>query len=96
MAAAAPVVVVGSANMDLFCYMARFPKPHETIHGRHAAACCGGKGSNQCVMAARMGAPTSMVAKLGRDGFGAAIRAAWEADGVDIRWVLIKKSVCVG
>lgn len=83
------VVVVGSANYDLFCYMERFPKPHETIHGRRAAACCGGKGSNQCVMAARMGAPTAMVARLGRDAFGATIRAAWEADGVDTTCVIV-------
>ncbi len=79
------VVVVGSSNMDLFAYMPRYPRPGETLHGHRAAACCGGKGSNQCVMSARMGAQTSMVARVGRDAFGATIRAAWEADGVDIR-----------
>lgn len=86
-AAGGGVVVVGSANYDLFCYMPRFPKPHETIHGHRAAACCGGKGSNQATMSARMGAPTTMVGRLGRDAFGATIRAAWEADGVDMMYV---------
>jgi ribokinase len=79
------VVVVGSANFDLFAYMPRFPKPGETLHGHRATACCGGKGSNQCVMSARMGAPTAIVARLGQDAFGATIRKAWEAEGIDIR-----------
>lgn len=80
-------MVVGSANYDLFAYMARFPTPGETVHGHTASACCGGKGSNQCMMSARLGAPTAMVACVGRDSFGAAIRAAWDAEQVDTSYV---------
>lgn len=82
------VVVVGSANVDLFAYMARFPLPGETVHGHRASICCGGKGSNQCVMSARLGAATAMVARLGKDSFGETVRAAWEADKVDTSYVL--------
>ncbi|PIK54263.1 putative ribokinase-like [Apostichopus japonicus] len=52
------------------CYVPQFPKPGETIHGHKFVTSFGGKGANQSVMAARLGAKVSMVAKVGDDTFG--------------------------
>ncbi|XP_038074729.1 ribokinase-like [Patiria miniata] len=64
------VVVVGSCNTDLISYVNRLPRPGETIHGSKFSVGFGGKGANQCVMAAKMGAKTVMIAKVGDDTFG--------------------------
>ncbi len=53
-----------------FSYVPQLPKPGETIHGSKFTTGFGGKGANQCVMAAKMGAKTAMVAKVGDDTFG--------------------------
>ncbi|XP_054101090.2 ribokinase isoform X1 [Callithrix jacchus] len=66
----AAVVVVGSCMTDLVSLTPRLPKPGETIHGHKFFIGFGGKGANQCVQAARLGAKTSMVCKVGRDSFG--------------------------
>ncbi|XP_066863986.1 ribokinase isoform X3 [Kogia breviceps] len=68
--AAAAVVVVGSCMTDLVSLTSRLPKPGETIHGHKFFIGFGGKGANQCVQAARLGAKTSMVCKVGEDSFG--------------------------
>ncbi|XP_072165951.1 ribokinase-like [Diadema setosum] len=64
------VLVVGSCNTDLISYVSRFPRAGETIHGHRFSTGFGGKGANQCVMAARLGARTAMVGKVGDDSFG--------------------------
>lgn len=64
------VVVVGSCMTDLVSYTPRQPKPGETIHGSRFMMGFGGKGANQCVMAAKLGARAAMVAKLGKDTYG--------------------------
>ncbi|XP_007470922.1 PREDICTED: ribokinase isoform X1 [Lipotes vexillifer] len=69
-AAAAAVVVVGSCMTDLVSLTSRLPKTGETIHGHKFFIGFGGKGANQCVQAARLGAKTSMVCKVGKDSFG--------------------------
>jgi len=61
------VVVVGSCMKDLQCLTPRLPKPGETIKGHQFLEGYGGKGANQCFAAARLGAKTAMVAKLGND-----------------------------
>ena len=53
-----------------YSYVSRLPKPGETIAGRSFSQGFGGKGANQCIMAARLGSSTAMVAKLGNDSFG--------------------------
>ncbi|XP_015767876.1 PREDICTED: ribokinase-like [Acropora digitifera] len=58
------VVVVGSCMTDLVSYVPRLPKAGETIHGTKFSMGFGGKGANQCIMAARLGAKTAMVAKV--------------------------------
>jgi ribokinase len=64
------VCVVGSTNVDLFFLTARLPRPGETLAGRAFHLGYGGKGANQAVMAARLGARVSMVGRVGRDVFG--------------------------
>ncbi|XP_069117064.1 ribokinase-like [Argopecten irradians] len=64
------VTVIGSCMTDLVSYVPRLPKPGETLHGSKFTIGFGGKGANQCVVAARLGAKTAMVAKLGDDTFG--------------------------
>ena len=58
------VLVVGSCNTDLISYVPELPRPGETVSGTRFKTGCGGKGANQCVMAARLGVSTAMVAKV--------------------------------
>ena len=55
---------------DLISYVPTLPKPGETLHGTQFAVGFGGKGANQAVAAAKLGTPTGLVGKLGRDAFG--------------------------
>lgn len=58
--------VILMSHILLSSYVPRLPKPGETIHGTEFIKGFGGKGANQCVMAARLGAQTAMVAKVRR------------------------------
>lgn len=64
------VCVVGSSNIDLTFRTARLPRPGETLAGQDFQLGFGGKGANQAVMAARIGAAVAMVARVGGDVFG--------------------------
>ncbi len=77
------VVVVGSLNMDLVVRVARHPLPGETVLGRGHARHPGGKGANQAVAAARVGASVAMIGRVGRDDDGAALVTALAGAGVD-------------
>lgn len=81
------VVVVGSLNMDLVARAPRLPIPGETVAGRTFSTVPGGKGANQAVASARLGARTAMVGCLGDDAFGSHLRAGLESDGIDCRGV---------
>ena len=76
------IVVVGSANMDLVVRVARLPAPGETLMGEHFEAIPGGKGANQAIAAARLGARVAMVACVGDDGFGGTLRSGLQSDGI--------------
>jgi ribokinase len=65
-----PVCVVGSANIDLTFRTPRLPEAGETVKARDVHLGCGGKGANQAVMAALLGARVRMVARVGNDPFG--------------------------
>ncbi len=78
------VIVVGSVNVDLVVTAPRLPSAGETVIGGAFARHHGGKGGNQAVASARLGAPTSLVGAVGDDAFGAEARAALAADGVDV------------
>ena len=77
------VAVVGSLNMDLVARAPRLPHPGETLAGRTFAQAAGGKGGNQAVAAARLGAQVSMLGCVGADANGAQLRAGLEAEGID-------------
>ena len=82
------ICVVGAANMDLISYVRRLPKMGETLHGSRFHMGFGGKGANQAVMAAKLGAQVSMVAKLGRDLFGDNTYENFRSYGIDCAHVL--------
>ncbi len=77
------IVVVGSANMDLVVRTERPPRPGETVQGSEFHVIPGGKGANQAVAAARQGARTAFVGRVGDDAFGARLREGLAAEGVD-------------
>lgn len=82
------VVVVGSSNTDMVVKTAHLPKPGETVVGGTFVLAPGGKGANQAVAAARLGAKTTFIAKVGDDLFGRQAVAGYEQEGIDTRWVL--------
>ncbi len=79
-----PVVVVGAMNVDLVARAERFPRPGETIIGDSFYRGFGGKGANQAVTIARMGAPVSFIGRVGDDAFGAEMPAHMRGEGVDV------------
>lgn len=81
------IVVVGSINMDLVTQSPRFVGPGETILGDRFLTVPGGKGANQAVAAARLGAEVALVGALGRDAFGEQLHAGLAAEHVDLSHV---------
>ena len=81
------VVVVGSANLDLVAQLDRLPLPGETLRANSYAEYAGGKGLNQAVASARMGAHTAFVGCLGNDDAGTYIRSILDAEGIDSTYV---------
>ena len=77
------IVVVGSANVDLVVFADRFPAPGETLAGTDFKMLAGGKGANQAAAAARMGAATRLLARVGDDLFAPMLRAELSGAGVD-------------
>ena len=83
----AKVVVIGSLNMDLVTRAPRLPKGGETLIGQSFTTVSGGKGANQAVAAARLGAQVSMIGCVGNDAYGEALRGALLAEQIDCRAV---------
>jgi ribokinase len=77
------VVVVGSCNIDLTFRMKRLPQPGETHPGIGFQLGYGGKGANQAVMAARLGARVTMIGRVGADAFGEGMLANFRAERID-------------
>ena len=73
--------------MDLIVRVPRLPRPGETVAGESLQRAAGGKGANQAVAAARLGASVTMVGRVGRDAFGQELKRALRADGISTRWV---------
>jgi len=90
------VVVVGSLNMDLVVRAPRFPRSGETLAGDDFATYPGGKGANQAVACARLGARTAMIGRVGQDGFGERLRAGLEQAGVDTSEVRVDEDAPTG
>ena len=83
----AKVAVVGSLNMDLVTRAPRLPVGGETLIGHSFATVSGGKGANQAVAAARLGAQVSMLGCVGSDAYGAELRDALLVEGIDCQAV---------
>ncbi len=84
----ARIVVVGSSNTDMVVKAPRIPAPGETILGGQFVMTPGGKGANQAVAAARLGAHVTFVGRVGADVFGEEALRNIEAAGVDTRFVV--------
>jgi ribokinase len=83
------VVVCGSMNMDVIAFAKRLPRPGETLSDAQLEYAPGGKGANQAVAAARLGAHTAFVGAHGDDAFGRAVHAAMQRAGVDVTGVRV-------
>jgi ribokinase len=90
------VIVVGSVNIDLVVTVERLPLPGETVTGGTFARHHGGKGGNQAVAAARLGAQTAFVGAVGDDSFGTEARAALAAEGIDLRGLVTLNGASTG
>jgi ribokinase len=90
------VVVIGSINTDFVCRTARLPRPGETVLGSDLSVNPGGKGANQAVAAARLGARVHMVGRVGDDAAGRRLRKGLRESGVDVRHVAVTPGVCSG
>ncbi|MFZ4506710.1 MAG: ribokinase [Fimbriimonas sp.] len=90
------VLVIGSANMDLVVHAPRFPAPGETLLGGPFSTHPGGKGANQAVAAAKLGAKVAFCGCLGEDGFGDELFLSLTSAGVDPRWLRRDSSVSSG
>ncbi|WP_460751756.1 ribokinase [Myceligenerans cantabricum] len=77
------VTVLGSANLDLFLAVERYPAGGETVTAEHRGEAAGGKGLNQAVAAARSGAATAFTGAVGRDAHAGTLLATLSGEGVD-------------
>ena len=80
------IAVVGSYNVGLTMNMPRFPTEGETVIAQNFTEGPGGKGSNQAVAAARLGANTSFIGKLGEDQYGDDALEVLESENVDVTY----------
>ena len=90
------ILVVGSLNMDLTASAKRVPNPGETVIGMKFQTAPGGKGLNQAVQCARLGAEVTMAGKVGKDDFGKALLAVAQESGVDVSRVLTDENESTG
>lgn len=90
------VAVCGSITADIIGYGARLPRPGESVLGRRVLVAPGGKGANQAVAAARMGAVVRLSGARGDDANGALLAAALVRDGVDLSDVVVHAGATTG
>lgn len=92
------VLVVSSANMDMVQRMKRIPSPGETVleNSYTPAYNPGGKGANSAVAFARMGVDTVFCARVGKDQNGARLRAVYEKEGIDTRFLFADPARATG
>ena len=90
------IVVVGSSNTDLVVEATHIPRPGETVIGGALIRVAGGKGANQAVAAARLGATVTFIARVGDDGFGNDALHSLSDDDIDTSYVTITTGVASG
>ena len=90
------IVVLGGINMDVVATVERMPEPGETVHGDGFFMAGGGKGANQALAAARLGAEAHMVGRVGDDDFGRTLLDNMRSAGVDMAGVALDPSNSTG
>lgn len=90
------ITIVGSNNQDLVTYMDQMPQKGETIFGKDFEMGFGGKGANQAVAAARLGAEVTMVTKVGDDLFGPETIQNFEEHGINTQFIETAAGVSSG
>ncbi len=90
------VIVCGSLHLDIVVHASALPRIDETAVGSAWKQVCGGKGGNQAVQAARAGARTAMVGRIGDDAFGKTLYANLVHEGVDVSCLSVDPSIGTG
>lgn len=90
------ILVVGSINMDLVTVVSKTPKIGETILGKSFDQIAGGKGANQAVAMARLGADVSMIGRVGSDSFGEVLTKGMKKDGLGVEGIEKIEGVSTG
>ena len=90
------ILVIGSLNTDLVVRAPRFPAPGETIQGENLVTIPGGKGANQSVAAARLGAQVTMIGRVGADAFGSTLIDNLQQNKVDTHLIIQDDSTATG
>lgn len=90
------IVVIGSANIDLVTCVARSPRPGESMLGKSFSTVCGGKGANQAIAAARLGAEVCFVGCVGNDVFGQMQRESLQAARVGCTFLRVHENEPTG
>lgn len=90
------ILVIGSLNMDIVVQAERAPQRGETVMGKDVYFIPGGKGANQAIALARLGAETTMIGAVGQDNFGQDLCKALQLDGVDISGVKVSDKGATG
>lgn len=90
------ITIVGSNNMDLITYVDRMPEKGETLFGQDFEIGFGGKGANQAVACAKLGAEVHMVTKVGEDLFGPEVIKNFEENGVNVDLIESVPNVATG
>jgi ribokinase len=90
------IVVIGSLNMDMVVRTNRAPNAGETLIGQAFALSPGGKGANQAVAAARLGAEVSMIGRVGKDTFGSEMLEIIKHEGIHIEHISVSETEATG
>lgn len=90
------ILVLGSLNLDLVMHVPRVPEAGETLASDSSETFCGGKGANQAVACARMGAAVSMIGRVGDDPAGQMLRDALAEDGIALDGVITTEQTASG
>ncbi len=90
------ILVVGSINMDLTVTASRFCGAGETVFGNGFSTAQGGKGANQAIQAARLGANVDMLGKVGNDEFGKSVTETIKKSGVNTKYIFISDNAPTG
>ncbi len=90
------IIVVGSLNMDLVARASHLPIPGETVLGGDFQTIPGGKGANQAVGAARLGAHVTMIGQVGNDDFGEKLLSNLQSDGINTTHIFANSDVPSG